>query len=181
MGIGDGKMERLTYTRNGTEFWNEFEVEEIDGSLVVNGLKIETVKYLLQYGWAQSLQDSIAGREKKVRDEFAAKVSAGEINEPAADEVNSAVAEDIEGQLGKRMDAILAGTVSTRSVGEPKDQLRAVANDMVRKALAAAKKKATKEQVKSLVDEILADGVRRAKVQAEFDRRKAETIEVDLI
>lgn len=175
-------MERLTYTRNETEFWQEFTLDhDADNDVVsIAGLKPETVKYLLQYGWAQSLQDSIAGREKKVRDEIAAQAANGTVT-LEGDEIAKAVADDIEGALGKRMDAILAGTVSSRSVGEPKDQLRAVANDMVRKALAAAKKKATKEQVKKLVDEILADEARRAKVQAEYDRRKASadlTIEI---
>lgn len=176
-------MERLSYTRNGTEFWQDFTVDfDSDNEIVsIAGLKPETVKYLLQYGWAQSLQDSIAGREKKVRDEIAAQVAAGERDEPAGDEISKAVSDDLEGALGKRMDAILAGTVSQRSVGEPKDQLRAVANDMVRKALAAAKKKATKEQIKSLVDEILSDETRRAKVQAEFDRRKASAdLEIEI-
>lgn len=175
-------MERLTYTRNGTEFWQEFTVDfdEAEGVVSIAGLKPETIKYLLQYGWAQSLQDSIAGREKKVRDEIAAQNATG-LAVLAEDEIEAQVAADIEGALGKRMDGILAGTVSSRAVGEPKDQLRAVANDMVRKALAAAKKKATKEQVKELVDQILADPARREKVQAEFDRRKASAdLEIEI-
>lgn len=51
-------MTTLTYGRHGQTY-----------STKVEDLPAEAIAYLLQYGWAQSLQDSVAGRAKKVRDE----------------------------------------------------------------------------------------------------------------
>lgn len=82
-------MTKLTYTREGQEF-----------SCDVESLPPAALAYLLQYGWAQSLQDCIAGRAKLVRDE-------------GGDE--EAVRQDLLGTLAKRADAIRAGEVGVRS------------------------------------------------------------------
>ena len=160
---------KLAYTRNG----KEYSVESVD-------LTETAIGYLLQYGWAQSLQDSIAGREKKVRDEIAAQVAEGEISEMADDEINESVAAEIDGTLLKRSDAIINGTIRERGVGETRDPLRSVANDMLRKALAKAGKKVPKEKFAELVSELLADETKRAKVQAELERRNASELDVEI-
>lgn len=139
----------LTYTRNG-------KVYETDA----NALKPETIAYLLQYGWAQSLQDSIAGLAKKV------------------DAENGDVIQAIDGALMKRSDAILSGTISSRGTGESRDPLRTVANGMIRKALALKGAKVDKEKFAELVGNLLA--TKREKVQAEYERQKAESADVEL-
>jgi hypothetical protein len=176
---------QLVYKRNGREYAHEAE-----------SLSKESIAYLLQYGWAQSLQDSIAGREKKVRDEYAAKwLAAVEANPELAsdddtiarhnDETELAILADIEGTLEKRMASILSGDITSRgSGGGERDTLASVARDMVRKAWVKQSgkgpTKADKAKFDELVAQVLADPARRAKVQAEYDRRQAESIDVEL-
>lgn len=161
-------MTTLQYSRNGKTYTAE-----------VENLPAKSIEYLLQYGFAQSLQDCIAGREKKVREEINARVVEG-VEQLEPDEITSQVHSDIEGMLGKRLDAIVAGTVGTRSIGESRDTLTTVARDMARKALAKKNMKADKDRFAAIVQDLLNDPDKRAKVQAEFDRRKALDVEVDL-
>lgn len=166
-------MTTLSYTRNGQSFAIESDT-----------LSPESIAYLLQYGWAQSLQDSIAGREKKVRDEYSAKEA--ELPDDTTDdqlarfhdERELAVMADIEGQLSKRMDAIVNNTISVRGVGEQRDPLKAVAQDMVRKAAASKGIKIAKELLVAKANELLE--TKRDVVQAEYNRRKETAIEIDL-
>ena len=83
---------KLSYVRDGIEYACE-----------VEALPPASIAYLLQYGFAQSLQDCIAGRAKAVREE-------------GGDE--TAIAQDLAGTLGKRLDAILQGTVGVRQSAE---------------------------------------------------------------
>lgn len=140
---------KATYSRNGKTY-------EVD----TETLKPDAIEYLLQYGFAQSLQDSIAGLAKRVEAE------------------NGDVDQAIDGQLNKRLDAIVAGTIGVRSIGEARDPLKAVANGMVRKALSAKKLKVDKDKFAELVSKLLETN--REKVQAEYDRQKAEAIDVDV-
>lgn len=170
---------QLEYERNGKDYGHDVSVQtEESGVIVVEGVSQKTLEYLLQYGWAQSLQDSIAGREKKVRDEYAAKIANGETFE--ADEIDAAVAAEIDGLLMKRADGILSGTLRERGVGEQRDPLRSVATEMVKAALKAMGKKVTKEKMAELVNGMLSDDTKRAKVQAELDRRRAEAAGFDI-
>jgi uncharacterized protein YbjQ (UPF0145 family) len=179
-------MTTLSYARNGQTY-----------AVEVESLPPTAIHYLLQYGWAQSLQDSIAGREKKVKEEFIDQLRAKALEElgqgaTEADaddlvleqldegEIRTAQVQDIHGQLQKRMDAIIAGTVGTRSVGEPRDPLKAVAADMIRTKAKATGVKFTKEQLAEKVATVLANDAQRAKVQAEYDARKARGADVDL-
>lgn len=79
---------KVTYSRNG----QDFSVETAD-------LPEASIAYLLAYGWKQSLQDCIAGPVAKAK----------------ADGDSEAEIENlIIGTIGKRMDAIKAGTVGIR-------------------------------------------------------------------
>jgi hypothetical protein len=174
-------MTTVSYTKLATEF-----------SLVVEELPPLAVQYLLQYGFAQSLQDSVAGRAKAVREELFQAESAkfqeanpkateeeieehldawGEANaETIADQVDLAVL----AAMGKRMDAIKAGTVATRGAAEAKDPYAAI----IREALVAAAKAKGKKLPKADSDEYkaLVGKFREAKqdwLVAELERRKA--------
>lgn len=142
-------MATLSYGRNGKTYSAEVET-----------MKPETIAYLLQYGWAQSLQDSIAGLAKKVEAE------------------NGDVEQAIDGQLNKRLDAILSGTISSRGTGEARDPLKAIANGMIRKALALKGAKVDKDKFAALVNQLLETN--RPKVEAELARQKAEAQDVEL-
>ena len=152
----------LKYERNGLVY--EYEP---------NDLPPAAIAYLLQYGWAQSLQDCIAGREKRVREELLE-----ENPDMAPDEVAAAVKEDIHGTMMKRMDAITAGTIGNREPREQKDSLESIARDMVRKAYKAKGVKATKEMIAQKAAELLEK--KRDAVQAEKDRRDAAGVDVEI-
>lgn len=93
------KMTTLSYSRHGTAF-----------AVDVETLSPKAIAYLLQYGWSQSLQDSVAGRAKKVRDEMTEKDA-----DVSADDISAAVESDELGTMQKRMDAILNDTIGERS------------------------------------------------------------------
>lgn len=157
----------LKYSRNG----NDYAVDSAE-------LPEAAISYLLQYGWAQSLQDSIAGREKKVRDELAT-----DSPDMAPDEVRQAVLDDLHGTMMKRMDAIVAGTIGVRVTSE-RDELTGIARDIVRKQLA---KKGVKLNMKNESDKAKFDGFvktllteHRDVVIAEYNRRKELDIDLDI-
>jgi hypothetical protein len=134
-----------------------------------------SVAYLLQYGYDQSMQDSIAGRAKRLRDKtHEDAVKAGTTVD--VDQLDRDVEADIQGALGKRHDAIVSGTVGTR-VGRTADPLAPVARDIVSIQLASKGLKVgkgrdvTPQNFAEMVAELLADPVRRAKAQKESDRR----------
>jgi len=149
---------KVTYTRDGTTF-----------AVDVEKLPPKSLEYLLQYGFAQSLQDSIAGRAKAVRAECVEK---GGMTEA---EIVAAVEADIAGQLGKRQDAIAAGTVGTPS---PRDPVATLAREQVKAALAKAGKKVDADKLAELVAGHVEKN--RTALVAELNRRKEELPEVDL-
>jgi hypothetical protein len=168
-----GNVAKRRQTMNVTfeKFGQEFSVE-------VESLPKESIAYLLQYGWNQSLQDCIAGRAKAVAAEYLEGVKKGKPEQTPA-EVKQMIVDDLLGTLGKRFDAIKAGTVGVR-VGQPRDELRAIAKEMVAAAVKAKKATVTKEKFAELVQNLL--DTKREAVQAEADRRKAAqgTVEVEL-
>lgn len=158
---------KLQFAKVGESFDHEFDLTVDGNSVVIDGLNAKAVEYLLQYGWAQSLQDCIAGREKKVREEILAKNP-----DASKEEIETAQAADLIGALGKRMDAILAGTVSTRTK-LPKFEAFAK-----RKFLAAAKKAGKK--VPENFDELLSQFIdlNRQKLEKMFEAEKASDFEI---
>jgi hypothetical protein len=138
------------------------------------------IEYLLQYGFAQSMQDCIAGRAKAVREELAEKMKQPDAIQLTDAEIETAVEADLNGALGKRMDAILAGTVAVRQAAEAKDP----ASGIVRELLVAWAKskggklpKADSDEYKALAakmraakaDHIAAELARRAEAVADID------------
>lgn len=186
-------MTTLSYERDGKKY-----------EAIVEELPATAVAYLLQYGWAQSLQDSIAGRAKAVLQEIedserAKIIEAAKPNDPDPAEVNSeigqfmvmfaaehrkAVLADIEGQLNKRADAIKAGTVGAR-VSTPRDAFESmcvkIAGEMLSAALKAkGLKRPEKDKAEALVKDIRAK--RADKIESEAKRRieAASAIELDI-
>jgi hypothetical protein len=136
-----------------------------------------SVPYLLQYGYDQSMQDSIAGRAKRLRDKtHEDAVKAGTTVD--VDQLDRDVEADIQGALGKRHDAIVAGTVGTR-LGRPTDPLHAIAKDIVWAHLTAKGHKIGKSgdvtvaNALELVSDFLANPANRAKAEKEAKRRAA--------
>jgi hypothetical protein len=136
-----------------------------------------SVPYLLQYGYDQSMQDSIAGRAKRLRDKAAEDATKnGTVVD--VDQLDRDVEADIQGALGKRHDAIVNGTVGTR-VGRKADPLNEIAGAIVMAQLAARGKKVGKgkevswQNFNELVADFLADPGHRAKAQKEADRQAA--------
>lgn len=132
--------------------------------------------YLLQYGFSQSLQDSIAGRAKAVREEVLK-------DNPEASEadIKEAVDNELTGALLKRLDAIKAGEVATRGSGTPRDP----AAGIVREMLQAIAKKQGKKLPKADSPEYaaMAAKVRAAKateIAAELERRRNAVDDLDI-
>lgn len=97
-------MDKLNYSRNGKTY-----------SLDKDGLSEESRDYLMQYGFAQSLQDSIAGLQARTEKEILE-----ESPDLAEDEIQAKVLEAIDARLLKRLDAIIAGMqVQTRESRDP--------------------------------------------------------------
>ena len=148
----------VNYERNG----NSFELDT--ATLTPAG-----IDYLLQYGFAQSLQDSVAGEAKRVRIERAAKGD-------TESEIVQAIDDAIAGKLGKRYDSIAASEMGLPSTREP---LATLAKELVTKKLAKEGKKVSKERLAELVTEAVE--TKRDILVAELARRKAfdeDTVEV---
>jgi hypothetical protein len=159
---------KLEYKRMGESFSHDIAVDFDPDShkVVIGGLNEKTVQYLLQYGWTQSLQDSIAGREKKVR----AECSEDGIVDEA--EIESAVKNDIIGQLGKRSDSILSG-MEAKSSGERADTFfNKVARDLLKIAADKIGKKLPKtsdDEYKSIFEKFCVNN--KAKIENEMKKR----------
>lgn len=95
---------QLTYSRNGKTY-----------AIETTTLPDAAINYLLQYGFAQSLQDSIAGLQARTEKEILE-----ESPDLAEDEIQAKVLEAIDARLLKRLDAIIAGMqVQTRESRDP--------------------------------------------------------------
>ena len=153
-------------------------------STQVESLPAKALEYLLQYGWAQSLQDSIAGAEKTKRlelmetDQFKVMLEANR-EQFLADEVQL----HILAKLEARMKSIMDGTIGAR-VGQPRDPITSLAREQIKGALAKAGKKidtkteAGKAQFESLVAAHVAKN--GDKLRAELARRAEAPVEIDL-
>jgi hypothetical protein len=159
----------------------------LPSSLEYNGVSIDlenaseeslgrTISYLLSYGFGKSLQDSVAGRAKELRDE-------GESEKKISDTIRE--------EMTERAEAILAGTIGARGprlVG-PDAIRRDVTEEFFRTWVkdAAAKgqilvslktafnvstKDATKEQKKAVADKI--NALREKFAKARNDRIELE-------
>jgi hypothetical protein len=158
-------MTKVSYERNGTTF-----------AVEVESLPPASIAYLLQYGFAQSLQDSIAGlaKAKRLELEETDSFKNGLLSaESISDECDLAVLT----KLQDRTDAIMAGTVGAR-VGTPRDEVTTLAREQVKAALAKKKLTVTKEKLAELV----ASHVERNRpaIEAELKRRRESTVEVDI-
>lgn len=145
-------------------------------SLETSTLPESAISYLLQYGFSQSLQDSIAGRAKAVREEL---LKADPATSPGV--IDAAIADDIQGALLKRLDAIEKGEVATRGSGTPRDP----ASGIVRELLVAYAKSKGMKLPKADSDEYaaLATKMRAAKAEyitAELARRASAVEELDI-
>jgi hypothetical protein len=168
---GDGKMTTLSYERNGKVYSTEVET-----------LPPTAIAYLLQYGFSQSLQDSIAGRAKAVVEELLPPIAERKPGfvVPTQEQIDAVVAEDIEGQLNKRLDAIKAGNVATRGTSVARDPAAGIVRELLvawAKAKGGKLPKADSDEYKALADKmraakadwIKAELARRAEVAGEID------------
>lgn len=163
----------LTYSRGETPF-------AVDPATLDDKAKA----YLLQYGWAQSLQDSIAGAAKaketelRATDQFKA-MPEGEQAQFLADEIEL----HILGKLDARMKAIIDGTIGAR-VAQPRDEVTVLAREQIRAALAKAGKKidVKTEAGKAQFDKLVSDHITKSgdKLRAEIARRKEASVEVEI-
>lgn len=153
----------------------------------------EGIAYLLQYGFSQSLQDCVAGRAKKVRDEYtkayetalaASERDGTEEPDPIdEDEVEAAVEADLQGAMGKRLDAIRDGSVAIRvhSGNEAKDPTSGIVRELL---VAWAKSKGGKlPKADSEEYRALAGKMRELKadyIATELERRRSAVAELDI-
>jgi len=150
-------MALLKYTANDVEY-----------SVLASALPSAAIDYLLQYGFAKSLQDCVAGVAKglKAKEKSEAEITAKLVETHRA-----------------RFDAILEGTVGTRANGVP----RVKGDDKLRRdiALEALRAHAASKKAKLPEGEALAGLVAKylAKygetVEAELARRKALRVEAE--
>lgn len=148
---------------------NKFQVD-------VEQLPAASVAYLIQYGFAQSMQDCIAGLAKAKRADLEATddFKAGKLTpENIADEISLAILT----QLEKRHKAIVEGTIGIRA-SAPRDELSSLAREQVRAALAKKGVKVEKEKLAELVAAHIEKN--RDKLVAELERRKASQFDVEL-
>ena len=179
-------------------------------SLEYNGVKMiladqdeartqNAINYLLSYGWAKSLQDSVAGLKKLLSTE-PEKLSDRDretVAEIRQDYPTQSVAEIISAEMALRAEAIFAGTVGTRGTRlTGPDAIRRVVIDEYFKAWAKSQadkgkalpslktvfnvtaKEATDEQRKVIAEKLSALRARyaevaAAKIEEEVQRRMA--------
>jgi len=131
----EANMSELSYTHGPTGLGNSLQVES---------LPAKSVAYLLQYGYAQSMQDAIAGDAKRIREKLVTEAAEAGNPAPTADEIEAAIKSGIGEALGERHKAILDGTVGDR-VGAVRDPFgtmcKTIALQMLREALKAANAK----------------------------------------
>lgn len=186
----------LTYTRNGRDYASQnparYETEDdqklLTGSVTVlakaYGVAPASIPYLLQYGWAQSLQDCIAGRAKKVREEMEAQNAAGTHDHSELD-IMDAIEADLDGQLSKRMDSIVNGTMGQRetTVRDPFESMcQKVAAEMLAKHLKTNKVtlKRDSDKWKELLGQVRAKYASNIEAEAKRRLETTQTISIEL-
>jgi hypothetical protein len=153
-------------------------------SVEAESLPAVSVAYLMQYGWAQSLQDSIAGAAKAKRSDLEA-TDAYKNGEMDDDELADEIDLFVLGKLEARAKAIREGTVGAR-VSEPRDPVTKLAREQVLAALKAKGKKVDlkTDDGKAIFEKLVAQHVEKSgdAIRAEVARRKAAEapVEIDL-
>lgn len=99
---------------------------ELDLGDIASDFNAKGIEYLLAYGFAQSLQDSVAGVKKEMKDEGASD-----------DEIATAIKETMQ----ERANAIASGTVGHRVVGPRGSAIETVMRQVALAELTAAFKK----------------------------------------
>ena len=135
---------------------------------------LHSAKYLMQYGYAKSLQDSVAGMRKEME---------AEKNEDgSAKHTEEQIVAALTATMQKRRDAIWNGTIGLRGPAAPKLSTRDSTIDKVAKEFlrnAAANKKKKLPKVGEGYAELLAGFLEknRAAIEAEADRRIASDVD----
>lgn len=164
-------MTKLSYERNG-------KVYETESST----LPETAIAYLLQYGFSQSLQDSIAGRAKAVEQELLNPDPKPEgWTAPDKATIDTAVQQDLDGTLSKRLDAIIAGSVATRGPGVARDPSAGIVRELLvawAKAKGGKLPKADSDEYKALADKMRA--AKAEFIAAELARRATVADEIDI-
>lgn len=149
----------------------------------VAAFSVRSAVYLMQYGWAKSLQDSVAGRKKELSEEVKLAEDGktpllGEDGKPILAHTPDEVAAILKTEMGERAAAIIAGTVGTHGPGKPKATSReGMILKVTREWLSAAASKAGKklpkigEGYEALVEKF--GLAKKAEIEAEADRRMA--------
>lgn len=144
------------------------------------GIAEASVGYLLQYGFAQSMQDCIAGAAKAVAEDLAEEAKKKGLAEPSNDEIKTATEANVAGLLGKRWDALISGDMGNRAP-QQRDPILALAREEVWNALrrpenaAAAKaiRAMEKESKSAKITQLATDHKAKhlARLEAEVKRR----------
>lgn len=144
--------------------------------------------YLVHYGFQQSMQDCIAGTAKEASADYVEQCKKAK-KKPNDVDMASAVKTAIEAQLGKRLDAIVQGTVGIRTHA-PRDPLMTIAREEIwgalrqpanaekKKAIQAMEKDARNEKLNQLSKDHLDKN--RARIEAEHQRRQQSVGPVEI-
>jgi hypothetical protein len=154
------------------------------------GIAESSVPYLLQYGFSQSMQDSIAGAAKVVATDLAEQAKKAGKPMPTDAEITAATEEHVAGLLGKRWDSLVSGDIGTR-VPTQRDPVLALAREEIwnilrrpenaekAKAIRALDKEARNAKITKLAEDYKAKY--NDKLVAEVARRKQnDTGEIDI-
>lgn len=156
------------------------------------GLAESSVPYLLQYGFAQSMQDCIAGAAKAVATDLAEQAKKAGKPMPTDAEITTATEAQIHGLLGKRWDSLISGDIVTRAP-QQRDPILALAREEVwnalrrpenvdkAKAIRALEKEARNAKITELATQHKAK--HNDRLAAEVERRKTasvDTVEIEL-
>lgn len=165
-------MTKLSYERGG-------KVYETESST----LPETAIAYLLQYGFSQSLQDSIAGRAKAVAEEMLPPVAdrKPDFVVPTQADIDAAVAADIDGMLQKRTAAIIAGSVATRGPGIARDPAAGIIRELLvawAKAKGGKLPKADSDEYKALAGKMAT--AKADWIKGELERRAALEAEINI-
>lgn len=139
--------------------------------VATSSINIVGLSYLLQYGFAKSIQDAVAGRKKEL---------SAETNEDgSAKHTEEEVAAIVKAEMADRVEKIVSGTIGVRTPGAPRAtpfeaMVVRVAKEYLRAAAAAAKKVLPK------ADDVDEHGANKFEpILAAFTERNRERIEAE--
>ena len=153
---------KLTYAQLGQTFETKdcSEDDLVRGAVKVLadgfGLHEQSIHYLLQNGWSQSLQDSFAGpRAKAIKDR----------------EDEATIEEVVLSSIAKRVESIKAGLLSA-SGSNGRDPIKTVAKDLLQKKADSLGKRLPKDKnaLAKLIDTYIATS--RPTIDAEIRKRR---------